>query len=180
MKFAEVEKERLKRKDYTWLVIGAVTLWYCARLLNAFSAATVYDWERQTRTLNTEGLHVTYISMTLFYGMALLGLYFNSRLFWITERGERSFLMRKYDLAPVTKAEIYRCKARIFVKNMAVYLGLSLAVYLMTMLLYGMKIDVLWTLLGFAGAAAAAGGWIAALFGLAVIQDRRTMRKHQL
>lgn len=180
MRFAEIEKERLKATDWWWLLEALLVLWYATRVLSAFSAATIYNWETKSRTLELAGLYVPYLNRNLFLGILFLGIYMNSRLFWITERNEKVFLMRKYDLAPVTGAEIYQCKAKIFAKRMGSYLGLTMIVYLAVLAVYGLNIEVIRT----AGEAAAgllsAAAVMAVLFVLNWVQDIRTMKRHRL
>lgn len=60
---------------------------------------------------------IPFINSTVVLGSIILIIYLNYHLFWIKEQGKKIFILRKYDIIPLSKKEIYYSKFRIIINN---------------------------------------------------------------
>ena len=81
---------------------------------------------------------IPFINSTVVLGSIILIIYLNYHLFWIKEQGKKIFILRKYDIIPLSKKEIYYYKFRIIINNffgflfgaMIIYIGILIFCYI--------------------------------------------------
>ena len=73
---------------------------------------------------------IPFINSTVVLGSIILIIYLNYHLFWIKEQGKKIFILRKYDIIPLSKKEIYYSKFRIIINNFFGFLFGAMIIYI--------------------------------------------------
>lgn len=73
---------------------------------------------------------IPFINSTVVLGSILLIIYLNYHLFWIKEQGKKIFILRKYDIIPLSKREIYYSKFKIMINNFFGFLFGAMIIYI--------------------------------------------------
>lgn len=73
---------------------------------------------------------IPFINSTVVLGSILLIIYLNYHLFWIKEQGKKIFILRKYDIIPLSKKEIYYSKFKIMINNFFGFLFGAMIIYI--------------------------------------------------
>ena len=73
---------------------------------------------------------IPFINSTVVIGSIILIIYLNYHLFWIKEQGKKIFILRKYDIIPLSKKEIYYSKFRIIINNFFGFLFGAMIIYI--------------------------------------------------
>lgn len=73
---------------------------------------------------------IPFINSTVVLGSIILIIYLNYHLFWIKEQGKKIFILRKYDIIPLSKKEIYYYKFRIIINNFFGFLFGAMIIYI--------------------------------------------------
>lgn len=60
-------------------------------------------------------------------------MYLNSHLFWIKEQGKKVFILRKYDIIPIDRKEIYTAKFKIIIEYVIKYIIYSVFTYILAL-----------------------------------------------
>ena len=77
---------------------------------------------------------IPFINSIVIFGSIILILYLNYHLFWIKEQGKKVFILRKYDMIPLSKREIYFSKFRIIINNFFEFLFGAIIIYILILL----------------------------------------------
>lgn len=77
---------------------------------------------------------IPFINSIVIFGSIILILYLNYHLFWIKEQGKKVFILRKYDMIPLSKREIYFSKFIIIINNFFQFLFGAIIIYIVILL----------------------------------------------
>lgn len=127
MMFYEDEKKRISQY-YHKFYLGLFLFCY---FITTQSSVT-YNKMLLKDGLNTEP--ITFINNILVFGIITLVIYLNYHLFWVKEQGKRVFIIRKYDIIPLSKKELYRSKFRIIIENISMFIIGAIIIYIVTLL----------------------------------------------
>lgn len=125
MTLYQIEKKRLHASYYYIIMVIILYVYF----IQAQTQASI-----QTYGLNADGLTaavepVSFWHPAFWAGLAIETVYLNFRLFWIRERDQLSFLLRKYDTLPILKRDLYMAKAKVMLKIFGIYMVLSIIIY---------------------------------------------------
>ena len=136
MKFYKDEKARVNY-DYKW---GRAALFFfnIINYLFLFSTERI-DYERQhgiqMNFITPDANFISFFNIGIWGGGTIILVYLNFRLFWIREQGELVFLMKKYEILPISTKDIFQAKWKIMVQAGIAYLIWNAGFYAGVMLL---------------------------------------------
>lgn len=76
---------------------------------------------------------ISIINPMLIGGIIILTIHLNTHLFWIKEQGKMVFILRKYDMIPLSKKEMYSSKIKIIINNQVTFLVISTILYIVSL-----------------------------------------------
>lgn len=123
MTFFEDEKERVN-KYYHKFYLGIFLFIYFINVQCNVS----YEIEAIKNGADMKA--IPFINSTVVIGSIILIIYLNYHLFWIKEQGKKIFILRKYDIIPLSKKEIYYSKFRIIINNFFGFLFGAMIIYI--------------------------------------------------
>lgn len=128
MAFLADEKKRISH-NYHKLIMSVLLFFY---LMVIQTDITMYK-EKWGRGLNEQPISI--INPILIGGIILLTIYLNTHLFWIKEQGKMIFILRKYDMIPLSKKEMYSSKIKIIINNQVIFLVVSIMIYIASLVM---------------------------------------------
>ena len=122
MSFIDKEKERIKY-NYQYLILSGFLFWHFLAVQSEITSHTVIFGD------GLEAEPLSFITYPLILGIIYLIMYLNSHLFWIKEQGKRVFILRKYDIIPIDRKEMYTAKFKIIIEFIVKYIVYSIIIY---------------------------------------------------
>lgn len=170
MTFFEDEKKRISQ-CYHKFYLGLFLFGYFITI----QSSVTYN-----KTLLKDGINtkpINFINNMLLFGVITLVLYLNYHLFWIKEQGKRVFIMRKYDIIPLNKKEIYRLKFKIIIENISVFIIGAMLIYIVTLLFNAyFKFDIIGNIYEVFKVIIGIAIIILAVLGVNMLEDYKTKR----
>ena len=123
MNFFEDEKKRIN-KYYHKFYLGIFLFIYFINVQSNVS------YEITAIKNGADMKAIPFINSTVVLGSIILIIYLNYHLFWIKEQGKKIFILRKYDIIPLSKKEIYYSKFRIIINNFFGFLFGAMIIYI--------------------------------------------------
>lgn len=126
MTFLEDEKKRISN-SYHKLMLSIFLFFYFIVIQSDIS---------MHKNIWREGLDIKDISIinpVLVAGLIILTIHLNTHLFWIKEQGKNVFILRKYDMIPLSKKNMYSSKIKIIINNQVTFLVLSTITYIVSL-----------------------------------------------
>ena len=132
MDFFKNEKNRIKFY-YQKLLLGLLLFLYFIVLQSNVSTHKVIFGK------GLDSIPLPLINPILLFGIIILTAYLNNKLFFIKEQGEKIFILRKYDIIPLTKKDMYIAKFKIIISYIISFILMSIELYIITMLINSYK-----------------------------------------
>ena len=123
MTFFEDEKKRIN-KYYHKFYLGIFLFIYFINVQSNVS------YELTSIKNGADMKAIPFINSTVVLGSIILIIYLNYHLFWIKEQGKKIFILRKYDIIPLSKKEIYYSKFRIIINYFFGFLFGAMIIYI--------------------------------------------------
>lgn len=132
MSFIDKEKERIKY-NYQGLILFGFLFFYFITVQSDITRHKVIFGS------GIEAEPLSFITYPLILGIVILIMYLNSHLFWIKEQGKKVFILRKYDIIPIDRKEIYTAKFKIIIEYVIKYIIYSIFTYILALVFNSYK-----------------------------------------
>lgn len=128
MTFLEDEKKRISH-NYHKLMLSLFLFMYFIVIQSDISMHKDI-WGR-----GLDAKPISIINPILVAGIIILTIHLNTHLFWIKEQGKMVLILRKYDMIPLSKKEMYSSKIKIIINNQVTFLVISTILYIVSLLM---------------------------------------------
>lgn len=128
MTFLEDEKKRISH-NYHKLMLSVFLFFY---FIVIQSDVTMH---KEKWIVGLDGKSISIINPILIGGIIILTLYLNTHLFWVKEQGKMVFILRKYDMIPLSRKEMYSSKIKIIINSQVTFLVTSTIIYIVSLLM---------------------------------------------
>lgn len=128
MTFLEDEKKRISHNFHKLMLSGFLFFYFIQVQSNITSHKVI--WGK-----GLEAKPISIINPILIVGIIILTLYINHHLFWVKEQGKNVFILRKYDMIPLSKKEMYSSKIKIIINNQVTLLVIATILYIVALLM---------------------------------------------
>lgn len=128
MTFLEDEKKRISN-SYHKLMLTVFLFFYFIVIQSDITRYKVI-WGK-----GLDAKPISLINPILIGGIIILTIHLNTHLFWIKEQGKMVFILRKYDMIPLSKKEMYSSKIKIIMNNQVNLLVIATILYVVALLM---------------------------------------------